>query len=219
MSQHVEVSDKMKIMEHYMEYVLTNGKAPDNVFVFAAHCDISEATFYASYTSFESIEKSAFSAFLEHTLQLLSENEAYKDFQLKDKLLSFFYTFFEILTANRSFVLFVLDKQKTPLKSIHFFSQLKEEVKAYSKDLAFRKIDFKNNRLNTFQDKGFDEMVWGKLVMFINFWKNDTSPGFEKTDLFIEKLLVAYFDLVRIEPVKSIVDLGKFLWKETLKKY
>jgi hypothetical protein len=42
----------------------------------------------------------------------------------------------------------------------------------------------------------------------------DTSPNFEKTDLFIEKSVKASFEILEALPVQSVLDLGKFLWKE-----
>ncbi len=45
---------------------------------------------------------------------------------------------------------------------------------------------------------------------------DDTSASFEKTDVFIEKSVRASFDLIDTTPLKSLVDLGKFLYKEKI---
>jgi hypothetical protein len=45
----------------------------------------------------------------------------------------------------------------------------------------------------------------------------DDSPGFEKTDMAIEKSVRTVFDLFDNTPIDSIVDFGKFLWKEKIK--
>jgi hypothetical protein len=44
----------------------------------------------------------------------------------------------------------------------------------------------------------------------------DSSTSFEKTDVFIEKSIHASFDLIDTKPIKSIIDLGKFLLKEKM---
>ena len=45
---------------------------------------------------------------------------------------------------------------------------------------------------------------------------DDTSSSFEKTDIFIEKSVHASFDIINTTPVKSFIDLGKFLLKEKM---
>ena len=52
----------------------------------------------------------------------------------------------------------------------------------------------------------------------MKFWLDDTSPAFEKTDVFIEKSVKASFDIMNIAPIKSVIDLGKFLFKEKMMK-
>ena len=43
---------------------------------------------------------------------------------------------------------------------------------------------------------------------------SDNSPGFEKTDVAIEKSVNAIFDIFETTPLESIIDFGKFLFKE-----
>ena len=50
----------------------------------------------------------------------------------------------------------------------------------------------------------------------MKFWMDDTSKGFEKTDIFIEKGINTSFDLINVKPLKSLIDLGKFIVKEKI---
>ena len=217
MSQEVKM-DKMQLVSAYMDFVLKQGKAPENVYVFAKECGIEESEFYTFFASFEVLEKHVFTAFYDHTIALLHKNEAYHTFQAKDQLLSFYYTFFEILTVNRSFVLYVLQKQTNIRHSISLFSELRKNVKEFMNGLEIEKLELKNKNLNKLQDKKIEELGWGQLIIFINYWKKDTSDGFEKTDVFIEKSVTACFDVMNIKPIKSVMDLGKFLFKENLRR-
>ena len=45
---------------------------------------------------------------------------------------------------------------------------------------------------------------------------DDTSASFEKTDVFIEKSVNTSFDVLQVTPLKSVIDLGKFLFKEKM---
>ena len=46
---------------------------------------------------------------------------------------------------------------------------------------------------------------------------DDTSPSFEKTDVFIEKSVNTTFDLLDVAPLKSLIDFGKFIFKEKIR--
>ena len=61
------------------------------------------------------------------------------------------------------------------------------------------------------------EVLWMHFIAIFHFWLNDTSPSFEKTDMAIEKSVRIVFDVFDNTPIDSIVDFGKFLWKENTK--
>jgi hypothetical protein len=45
---------------------------------------------------------------------------------------------------------------------------------------------------------------------------DDNSAGFENTDIAIEKSVRAIFDVFDTQPLESVLDFGKFLWKEKM---
>ena len=47
----------------------------------------------------------------------------------------------------------------------------------------------------------------------LNFWINDASAGFEKTDEAIEKGVNVTFDLFQRSPIDNLLEYGKFLAK------
>jgi len=60
-------------------------------------------------------------------------------------------------------------------------------------------------------------LAWTQFLFTLKFWLEDTSIGFEKTDLFIEKSVNASFDLMNMTPLENIIDFGKFFFKEKIK--
>ena len=83
--------------------------------------------------------------------------------------------------------------------------------------MHIQKFDLKNKTLNKIQDKGYKESAWAQLLFTIQFWLNDTSLNFEKTDLLIEKSIRAVFDLAEATPLNSVFDFAKFIYKENIK--
>lgn len=197
-----------------MDYVLEHGKDPKTVFAFSKMHNFDEALFYQHFGSFESIEKGIFEAFYLNSITALAKNEDYQIFDARNKLLAFYYTFFENLTANRSYVKFVLDKYKHNLKGLQSLSTLRKHFTSYITTLGIQLLDVKNNQLEKFQENALKESAWIQLLLTMKFWMEDTSASFEKTDIFIEKSVNTTFDVLNVAPIKSVLDFGKFLFQE-----
>jgi hypothetical protein len=162
------------------------------------------------------LEQDIFNVFFENSHSVLEKNEDYQTFDARNKLLSFYYTFFENLTANRSYVVHALQGQKNNMQSLKVLSELKKSFSNYIEHLGIKTIDLKQEQLDKIQNRGLKESAWFQLLVTMKFWLDDTSPAFEKTDIFIEKSVRASFDLIDVSPLKSIVDFGKFLFKEKI---
>ncbi|WP_299365507.1 TetR family transcriptional regulator C-terminal domain-containing protein [Winogradskyella sp.] len=204
------------IIGFYMDYVLMHNENPKSVYAFAKDNNFKEQKFYEFFASFDALEQSIFKIFFDNAHAVLEKSEDYLNFDAKNKLLSFYFTFFEILTANRSYVSYALEGHKSSLKSLKTLIHLKKRFVNYIEHLNINTIDLKQEQLVRLQNRSLKESAWLQLLMTIRFWLDDTSPSFEKTDLFIEKSIKASFDLIDTTPLKSIIDLGKFLYKEKM---
>jgi hypothetical protein len=205
---------KDNIISWYMEFVLENNHQPKSVFSFAKENNFEEADFYKFYGSFETIEDAIFSEFFHHTILILNKSEDYKNYDARNKLLSFYFTFFEILSANRSYVVYALKSVKKDLKKLKSLKTLKTEYTKYIEELNINRIELKQETLEKIQNTSIKESSWVHLIITMKFWLDDISPSFEKTDIFIEKSINARFDLMDIKPLESIIDFGKFILKE-----
>lgn len=204
------------IISLYMDYVLEHNTKPNSVYQFAKANNFEEQEFYKHFSAFESIEKHVFHALFENTLITLEKSEDYTSFDAKDKLLSFYYTFFENLTANRSYITYALKEEKMPLKTLKVLSSLKEGFTTYISSLDIETLDIKQEQLHKIQNRALEESAWIQLLLTMKFWIDDTSSSFEKTDIFIEKSVNTSFDILNIAPLKSVIDFGKFLFKEKM---
>ena len=205
---------KENVISFYMDYFLEHNKKPNTVYQFTKLNNFEEAEFYKHFTNFETIDETIFEVFFEQTLQLLQKSDDYENYDAKTKLLSFYYTFFELLTANRSFVVAILNHDKNQLKNIKKLDLLRKHLKNFFQSLEIDKLDLQQEKLIEIQEKSMSEMAWIQFALLMKFWIDDTSSSFEKTDIFIEKSVNASFDLMDIKPLKSLFDLGKFMWKE-----
>jgi hypothetical protein len=202
------------ILGFYIDYFLENNKAPHSVYKFAKQYNFEEAVFYANFSSFEQIEKTFFTSLFQQTMGLLEKSEDFESYDARTKLLSLYFTYFEMLTANRSFTVALLKEDKNKLKSLSKLTELRKHFKQFFDTLEIEKIDLKQEKLIEFQEKTMSEMAWFQFLFTLKFWIEDTSLSFEKTDIFIEKSVNTSFDLMDIAPIKSLIDFGKFMWQE-----
>lgn len=204
---------KNNLLSWYMDYVLEHNQQPKSVFSFAKENNFEEAEFYKYYGSFEAIENSIFSEFFQNAKSVLEKSEDFESYDSRNKLLSFYYTFFEVLTANRSYVVYALGNNKD-LKKLKTLQHLRKDYLEFIDDLNIERLELKQETLEKIQNKSIKESSWIHLMITMKFWMDDTSASFEKTDIFIEKSINAKFDLMDVKPLKSIIDFGKFILKE-----
>ena len=203
--------DKNQILTWFTDDVL-NDAAPKNVYAFAKKHDIEESTFYTHFSQLEAIENYFFEALFEATVDTLNSSEDYALYPHKDKILSFYYTFFENLKMNRSFVQYAIGNQT--LKDLKKLKGLRTLFINFANELEIDKIDFKQKDINRASEKVMAETAWLHLLGTLRFWLKDTSSNFEKTDVFIEKSINAGFELINVSAFRNVTDFGKFIFKE-----
>jgi hypothetical protein len=203
------------IIKNYMDYVLETETFPKSVYKFCKESKIKEEEFYLFYGSLESVQKGIWEKFFANSLDVMKGNDEYANFSNKDKMLTFFYTFFEVLTLNRSYVIFVLQQEKNPFKNLTQLKGLRTRIKDFAKELIEEGNSNKTSKLTKHNPNIFSEGAWLQFLFVLRFWMNDDSRGFEKTDMAIEKSVNTIFDVFENTPLDNIVDFGKFLYKET----
>lgn len=207
-------STEEDIIAMYMEYVLEHEVVPKSIYKFCKTNTIEETEFYGFFGSIEGIQKTIWIKFYTNTENLLLKNGEYERFSNKDKMLTFFYTMFEMLTLNRSYVLFALREERGMMRNIKQLKGLRGHIKTFAIDLIDDGNADKNSRITQHNPTIFSEGAWLQFLFVLKFWMNDSSPGFEKTDIVIEKSINTIFDVFDNTPLEKVIDLGKFLYKE-----
>ncbi len=207
---------KKDLIAKYMDYVLEHEKHPASVYKFCKEQKISEEDFYKFFGSFEGLQKGIWNEFHTESLNLLHKNKEYEEYPNRNKLLAYFFTMFELLTLNRSYVLFVLNEQQNMLKNMEQLKGLRKHVREFAKTLIQAGNEDKQLKILQQPEGIFSEATWVQFLFLLRFWINDNSAGFEKTDAAIEKSVNTVFDVFDNTPLERIVDFGKFLWKEQM---
>ena len=205
------------ILALYMDYALEHEHFPKSVYKFCKDNSIDETQFYQEYASLDTVKHKVWIAFFDNVHALLAKNKEFTSLTRKDRLLSFYYTFFEVLLLNRSYVLMALNEGGQPLKNFGQLKDLRKGVKRFAEELIEEGNEDKS-RFTTNPVELFSEATWAQLLLLMKFWIRDTSKGFEKTDALIEKSVNVVFEVFDNTRLDTILDLGKFLWKEATGK-
>ena len=207
--------DDTIIISKYMDYVLDKNEGPKNVFSFCKEHKIEESDFYTFFGSFDALKQEIWVKFFENTLSTIQKEEAFEGYSDKNKLLTLYFTLFELLTLNRSYILFSLKENKEGLKNLKTLKHFRNHFKDFIVTIIDSNLE-SNDKVSKITKPVFAEGAWIQFLFLLKFWMDDTSKGFEKTDVLIEKSVNTVVDLLDTKPLESLFDLGKFLWKEKM---
>lgn len=195
----------------FIEQVLTEEKRPKSVFAFAKEQKISEAEFYDHFNSLNTLEQSIWSDWFEDVKHALSKDTNYSSFSLREKLLSLYFTWFEMLLRNRSYVIYEFEEAKKEIEP-GFLGKMKTSFHEFVDEMIVEGIEsgeIKKSKLSTQYAKAF----WVQFLFVSKFWLNDESENFQKTDAAIEKSVNLAFDFLGTGPVDRLIDFAKFLYQ------
>ena len=97
-------------------------------------------------------------------------------------------------------------------------SILRSNFKKFIAEITTDEVRIEQEKIQKFQEKGMQESAWIQFLFTLKFWLEDGSPNFEKTDIFIEKSVKLSFELMNVAPLNSLIDFGKFIFKEKMQK-
>ena len=209
-----DLVDDNHIISLYMDYVLEYQEAPKNVFTFCKNNAIEESDFYSFFGSFDALKQNIWLKFFENAVATIEKEAAFETYSDKNKLLTLYFTLFELLTLNRSYVLFSLKENGEGLKNLKILKLFRNHFKDFIITIIQSNSEGKSDKLGRVTEPVFSEGAWLQFLFILKFWMDDTSKSFEKTDVLIEKSVNTVVDLLDTKPLESLFDLGKFLWKE-----
>jgi AcrR family transcriptional regulator len=202
--------NKETLKKAFMEHLLLNGELPSSVFAFAKDLKIDETDFYAHYNSFGALERDMWNDWMLETIEVVEKDEAYLNYTVREKMLSFLYTWLDTLKPNRSYALLKMEHLKDDKQTPQFLQKLNATYKNSIEELMMEGRDTTEIAKRPF-DRYYDKGFWVQLLFITRFWISDDSDSFEQTDAAIEKSVNFVFDLISKGPVDSFLDLAKFL--------
>lgn len=200
------------LLEAYMQAVLDSGQFPATVYAFCKEQGWEESDFYEQFGSLDGLRRTVWTAFFEQAVRRLEQSPDFQAAPAREKVLGFFYTFFEVLALNRSYALFDLEHGRRGPARFERLSGLRKPLR----DLAGTWLADApgSGKWVEARQRLVAEGFWAQLLFLLDFWMHDQSAGFAKTDAAIEKSVHVLFDLLDHTPLERVIDFGKFLVQE-----
>lgn len=207
-----ELDTRSAIRKAYISYVLKEGKNPPSIFQFATDLGIEEVEFYQHYSSMEAISIGIWKDLLNQTQSRLEESGDFQQFSVREKVLAFYYTLFEEMLKNRSFVIWSAKGWMNPIGK----NPAREAVSAiydpFIENLineGFEKQELANRMVGIGPyKKAMNLLFW----FLLDFWMKDSSSQFEDSDAAVEKAVNLTLDLMKENTLDKAIDFGKFLF-------
>ena len=213
------IMNKNEIMEKYSNYLLENGQEPKNVYTFAKELSMQEDEFYNYFSGFRMMNAELLNKMWDNSQNLATSIEGYENMTAKEQLLNMYFIFFENLKMNRSLALQILEKERKLPPTL--LLQVKTKFRNFIKTLNFEEGTISKKlpeNVKSVKGRAQEEVLWNHFISLLVFWRTDDSPGFEKTDVYIEKTIDTGFEFAEYRPLRKVTDLGKFLWKEKFQR-
>lgn len=206
-----ETDLRTQIINHFVDYVLKEGKNPTSVYQFSKDMGMEESEFYTYFSSFEGISNYLWESMLEQTISRIEGSKEFSSFSVREKILAFYYTLIEELLKRRSYVKWSAQGWMNPMTK----HAGKEAVTKVLEPFFERLISegFENQEL---VDRKPLSQQYKKAMIFqfwfvLDFWIKDSSSQFEDTDAAIEKAVNLSFDLMKENTLDKAFDFAKFL--------
>ncbi|MEO5499823.1 MAG: TetR family transcriptional regulator C-terminal domain-containing protein [Ginsengibacter sp.] len=206
------IASKIEVIKKaYVDYVLTENEDPKSVFDFAKRLKITEAEFYKYFSSFAAIKKTIWKDLIVQAINEIKFQPTWVGYNSREKILSFFYAYIELLKSQRSFVIYCLNNKKTKISTPSFLLDTKEIFLNFSEEVINEGLASGELADRKYFSQKYKDGLWLQLAFILNFWIEDDSDGFEKTDEAIERGVQLSFDLFQRSPLDQIFEYGKFL--------
>jgi AcrR family transcriptional regulator len=210
----IKKDSRRLILDGFKNHVLEYGSEPPSVFKFAKMLKMKEEEFYTYFTSFESIKSAIWVSIFESTLEQIVAQEVFPEYSVREKFLSFLFTWIEELKKSRSYLLSLYKDKATAFRTLPSDTkEFKEKFKEFAGELISEGKETQEIASRPVIADRYDEALWLQVAFVFRYWLDDSSPRFEKTDAAIEKSVNLAFDLMGKSALDSFLDFAKFLYQ------
>lgn len=205
--------NEQKLKNNFKSYILEMKEGAKSVHDFSKYLNIEEAGFYNYFSSLKMLEQEVWEGYFQETIHRLKSEEVYFTYTVREKLLAFFYTLFELLKEDRSYIIKTVKDEIVPKWTPYFLEKFKIQYFTYINELIAEGKESGEVAERFLLSKNYNQGLWLQFLFVLNFWIKDESKGFEKTDAAVEKAINFSVDLMGRSALDSFTDFSKFIFQ------
>jgi hypothetical protein len=200
-----------RLIQAYIDHVLEEGNPPASVFKFCRSLGVAETDFYRTFSSFPALEGQIWASWVEETQAAITASPEWQGFNARQRVLTFFFAFFERAVKHRSFLLarFPCPKQRLSGRSTSL-NALKKRFEKFAESALQHGADSAEIPSRGPLNRAYAPVLTEVFLGAIDFHVQDDSPGFERTDAYLEKATLLLFELMSHSVLESAIDLIRF---------
>jgi hypothetical protein len=183
-----------------------SGQRPLSLAAFAREVQLPLADIRCIFPGLLQLDQAIFRWFWDETVRLIQADDNYTHYSVPERLLTFYYTLFALLTANQTYVQLSLTLPGLP--RLTQFQQIFEQKLATVIGLgdATATLSGLRTRLTT-------RVIWLQFLTLLAFWLQDRSEDHARSDALVETSVAALFELQGVLQFRQTAAWLRF-WAE-----
>jgi AcrR family transcriptional regulator len=200
-----------QLIAAYKRLAVEKGILPVSKKEIAQAADLTIEEFVASFPTLEALQETVWVQYLRSTIEALEQSEEFAQYSVREKMLAYYFTFFEKLEAERDFVLLFEPKLGIWNYSPTFLNPFKAAFLAFVDELLKEGFETKEIAERMVLGAEYGGWHWPQMLFLLNKWVDDKSDNHALSDQAIEKAVNLGFDIMGRNVLDSAFDFAKFM--------
>ena len=207
-------SSRDRIIDLFAKAWSEEGEQPKSIAKFCKEAGISQAAFYAKFSSLRAVEKAFWKSWIEGLVSALESGKEWKDFSARERYLAFLFTLLQSSLERREMLRERFEGLAT-VANPQVLEGLRSAFLEFAEGIVKHGCSTGEIADRKQLLKLYPGILYIHLRLVIDRHLDDESEEFQRTDAFVEKTVALAFDLFRSQALDSAVDLVRFLVPES----
>lgn len=212
-SEGIQAPDSASIRSAFTAYLKSEGKRPSSLKEFGVSSSFNQVTLKEHYKSLAELEKDVWVQWFDQTITILNQSEEYMKYGAQERLLAFYYTWFDTVKPYRAYLINAPAVPKIFTMMDWFLREIKQSFLKYAGEIVQLAAENQEIVKRPVLLNLYDKILWQQFLFVMNFWIKDKSEEQTNTDEAIERAVQLSIELAGRTQLDAIADFGKFLWK------
>lgn len=202
---------KQSIKQAYKELALADKMLPLSLKLVGEKAGLSLAEVRDLYPGSLDIQREIWVDYLKETLETVEKSPEFAEYLVREKMLAFYFTFFELVGEDREFLKLFKEKLGIWNYNPEFLETFKPAFLEFVEMLIAEGSGNEEIAERMVLGNQYAGWHWPQLLYLVNQWLNDETDAFAHTDQAIEKSVNLGFDIMGRNLFDSALDFLKFV--------